>query len=185
MAARTGGGHLSSGAPACAGAFCIVWAADSPTTRPRSRSSRCSPGRSSWPRSRSSRGAAAARPRRRHCPCSNGRWNGSGRPSRSAQDARPPCRGRVSLMERCPPPWLIMYAALFAFQPLRSRAASPGAHRAPTRRTGGRDPGRRRGRAAPSCAVRWGAPSSSSDSWCRGGCRGGGSTPPTAGWTPP
>ena len=62
------------------------------TTRPRSRSSRCSPGRSSWPRSRSSPGAA--RPRPRHCPCSSGRWNRSGRKSRSARDARPQGHGR-------------------------------------------------------------------------------------------
>ena len=56
------------------------------------RSSRCSPGRSSWPRSRSSPGAA--RPRPRHCPCSSGRWNRSGRKSRSARDARPQIHGR-------------------------------------------------------------------------------------------
>ena len=65
------------------------------TTRPRSRSSRCFPGRSSWPKSRSSPGAGAARPRPRHCPCSSGRWRWSERKSRSAQDARPLGTGEV------------------------------------------------------------------------------------------
>ena len=42
-------------------------------TRPRSRSSRCSPGRSSWPRSRSSPGTGPEAPARRPRPCSIGR----------------------------------------------------------------------------------------------------------------
>ena len=72
-------------------------------TSPRRRSSRCSPGPSSWPKSRSSPGAA--RPRLRHCPCSSGRWNRSGRKSRSARDARPQwTRERSSPVERRPPP---------------------------------------------------------------------------------
>ena len=43
------------------------------TTRPRSRSSRCSPGRSSWPRSRSSPRATAARLSPPPSRCSSGR----------------------------------------------------------------------------------------------------------------
>ena len=42
-------------------------------TRPRSRSSRCSSGRSSWPRSRSSQGAGAASPSPQLSRCSSGR----------------------------------------------------------------------------------------------------------------
>ena len=69
----------------------------------RSRSSRSSPGRSSWPKSRSSPRAGAARPRPRHCPCSSGRWNRSGRRSRSARDARPHGHGGRTPTVRCPP----------------------------------------------------------------------------------
>ena len=55
------------------------------------RSSRCSPGRSSWPRSWSSPKPAAASRRARRHPCSIGRsvWNKKERRSWSARDARP------------------------------------------------------------------------------------------------
>ena len=48
--------------------------------------------------------AGAARPRPRHCPCSSGRWNRSGRKSRSAQDARPQGHGRRSSQRSGGPP---------------------------------------------------------------------------------
>ena len=79
-------------------------ATDASTTRPTSRSSRSSPGRSSWPKSRSSPRAGAARPRPRHCPSSSGRWSRSGRRSRSARDARPQGHGGRTPTVRCPPP---------------------------------------------------------------------------------
>ncbi len=41
-----------SGTTACVGVFAFVRTTDSSTTRPRNRSGRCSPRRSSWPRSR-------------------------------------------------------------------------------------------------------------------------------------
>ena len=85
----------------------------------RSRSSRCSPGRSSWPKSRSSRRAGAARPRPRHCPSSSGRWNRSGRKSRSARGARPQGhRGKGVATSAMASPCTAMYAAFFAFQDL-------------------------------------------------------------------
>ena len=49
--------------------------------KPRSRSRRCSPGRSAWPRSRSSPKAGAAIPSPKPCPCSIGR-SGYGSPDR-------------------------------------------------------------------------------------------------------
>ncbi len=57
------------------------------TTRPRLRSSHCSPGRSSWPRFQSSPRAAAASRRPRPCRSSSGCWPKSGRRRWSAQDA--------------------------------------------------------------------------------------------------
>ena len=131
MAVPTGGGHLPSGATACVGAFAFVWATDSLKTRLRSRSSRCSPGRSSWPRSRSNRRAAAASGSPLQRPSSSGRsaWNRSGRRNRSARNARPHRnRGRLSLQVRWPPPaCTYMRAFLFAqnHQSWRSLANPP------------------------------------------------------------
>ena len=57
------------------------------TTKPLRRSSRCSRGRSSWPRNRRSPRAGDGSPRPRRHPCSSGRspWSRSGRRSRSAR----------------------------------------------------------------------------------------------------
>lgn len=77
----------------------------------------CSPGLSSWPKSRSSRRATAERPRPRPCPSSSGRWKGSGRPSRSAQAVRQTRKGRrESPMARYPPHGRSCMRPLFCFK---------------------------------------------------------------------
>ena len=95
------------------------------TTKPTSRSGRCSPGPSSWPRSRSSRRAARASRSPQPSRCSSGQWSLSGRRSRSASNADRRDTGEVvahrataSPARRCMRPFL-------RFRPLRSRRLSP------------------------------------------------------------
>ena len=71
VAARTGGGHLPSGATPFVAVFAFAWAAAARTNPPRG-SSRCSPGPSSWPGNRRSPRDATARPSPRSCPSSSG-----------------------------------------------------------------------------------------------------------------
>ena len=65
-----------------------------PRRRPRSRSSRCSPGPNSWSKSRSSRSDATGRPSPQASRCSSGRWSRKWSRRRSARGARPLEHGR-------------------------------------------------------------------------------------------
>ena len=85
------------------------------TPRTRSRSARCSRGRSSWPGSQGSRRRAASATRLPRCPCSSGRSSGSRKGPWSPRSARPfdtrgghrTCWGGLPVTERrCVRVWL-------------------------------------------------------------------------------